>query len=147
MHMMWHLRGQNFGYYSCPYFSLSCTEREKCKFESRSDRGDLNINKCTILAPKMTQRGFYACNMMQCNCLKDSEEWCHGELVFNWLAEEKKRQALLLFEMATLLGSKAILLFQGKVNPNGIRPSILIHFDKGHVLFAAKDGGMLYEAQ
>ena len=119
---MWHLRGQNFGYYSCPYFSLSCPERGRCKFESRSDRGDLNIKKCIILAPKMTQKGFYACSMMQCNCLKDSEEWCHGGLVINWLVEEKKRQALLSFEMATLLGNKAILLFRKKKTRMGQGP-------------------------
>ena len=66
MHMMWHLRGQIFGYYSCPYFSLPCTERGICKFESRSDRGDLNIKKCTIFAPKMTQRDLCVqCDAMQ----------------------------------------------------------------------------------
>ena len=52
-----------------------------------------------------------------------------------------------MLEMATLLGSKAILIFRGKVNLNGTRPLISVPFDKGRVLFAVKDGGTLYKAQ
>ena len=52
-----------------------------------------------------------------------------------------------MLEMATLLGSKVILLFRGKVNLNGARPLIWIPVDKECVLFGDIVGDMLYEAQ